>query len=35
MTYANERVVFGRPIGMNQGVAFPLAERSPAWTRPR
>jgi len=24
--YANERVVFDRPIGMNQGVAFPLAE---------
>jgi acyl-CoA dehydrogenase len=24
--YANERVVFGRPIGKNQGVAFPLAE---------
>ena len=24
--YANERVVFGRPIGMNQGLAFPLAE---------
>jgi acyl-CoA dehydrogenase len=24
--YANERVVFGRPIGMNQGIAFPLAE---------
>jgi acyl-CoA dehydrogenase len=24
--YAKERVVFGRPIGMNQGVAFPLAE---------
>lgn len=23
--YANERVVFGRPIGQNQGVAFPLA----------
>ncbi len=23
--YANERVVFGRPIGMNQGVQFPLA----------
>ncbi len=23
--YARERVVFGRPIGMNQGVAFPLA----------
>ena len=24
--YAGERVVFGRPIGQNQGVAFPLAE---------
>jgi acyl-CoA dehydrogenase len=24
--YANSRVVFGRPIGQNQGVAFPLAE---------
>ncbi len=24
--YANERVVFGRPIGQNQGVAFPLGE---------
>jgi acyl-CoA dehydrogenase len=24
--YANERIVFDRPIGMNQGVAFPLAE---------
>ncbi len=24
--YANERVIFGRPIGMNQGIAFPLAE---------
>ena len=24
--YANERVVFNRPIGKNQGVAFPLAE---------
>ena len=23
--HANERVVFGRPIGQNQGVAFPLA----------
>jgi len=23
--YANDRVVFGRPIGANQGVAFPLA----------
>src|SRR5262245_462556 len=26
VAYANERVVFGRPIGQNQGVAFPLAE---------
>lgn len=24
--YANERRVFGRPIGQNQGIAFPLAE---------
>ncbi len=24
--YANERVVFGRPIGKNQGIAFPLAQ---------
>ncbi len=24
--YANERVVFGRPIGQNQGVQFPLAD---------
>jgi alkylation response protein AidB-like acyl-CoA dehydrogenase len=24
--YAKERVVFGRPIGMNQGVQFPIAE---------
>ena len=24
--YANDRVVFGRPIGMNQGLAFPLAQ---------
>ena len=23
--YANERHVFGRPIGMNQGVQFPIA----------
>jgi acyl-CoA dehydrogenase len=23
--YANDRVVFGRPIGMNQGVQFPIA----------
>ncbi|MCS5498243.1 acyl-CoA/acyl-ACP dehydrogenase [Cnuibacter physcomitrellae] len=25
-TYARERVVFGRPIGMNQGIQHPLAE---------
>lgn len=24
--YANERIVFGRPIGQNQGVQFPLAD---------
>ena len=26
VAYASERVVFGRPIGQNQGIAFPLAE---------
>jgi acyl-CoA dehydrogenase len=26
VAYANERTVFGRPIGQNQGIAFPLAE---------
>lgn len=26
VAYAEERVVFGRPIGQNQGVQFPLAE---------
>ena len=26
VTYARERVVFGREIGRNQGIAFPLAE---------
>jgi acyl-CoA dehydrogenase len=26
VAYANQRVVFGRPIGQNQGIAFPLAE---------
>ncbi|RJG23478.1 acyl-CoA dehydrogenase family protein [Massilia cavernae] len=25
--YARERIVFGRPIGQNQGIAHPLAER--------
>jgi len=27
VSYANEREVFGRPIGKNQGISFPLAER--------
>ena len=26
VNYVNERVVFGRPIGQNQGVQFPIAE---------
>ena len=26
VNYGKERVVFGRPIGQNQGIAFPLAE---------
>lgn len=26
VVYGNERVVFGRPIGQNQGIAFPLAD---------
>jgi len=26
VAYASDRVVFGRPIGANQGIAFPLAE---------
>ncbi len=26
VAYANDRVVFNRPIGMNQGVSFPLGE---------
>ena len=26
VSYANERVVFGRPIGKNQGISFPLAD---------
>jgi alkylation response protein AidB-like acyl-CoA dehydrogenase len=26
VSYANQRVVFGRPIGANQGVQFPLAQ---------
>ena len=26
VAYGNERVVFGRPIGMNQGLQFPLAD---------
>jgi acyl-CoA dehydrogenase len=26
VAYANDRIVYGRPIGKNQGIAFPLAE---------
>ena len=26
VAYGNERVVFGRPVGQNQGLAFPLAD---------
>jgi acyl-CoA dehydrogenase len=26
VAYGNERVVFGRPVGMNQGLQFPLAD---------
>lgn len=26
VAYGNERIVFGRPIGQNQGLAFPLAD---------
>jgi len=26
VAYAKERVVFGRPIGQNQGISFPLAQ---------
>ena len=26
VSYANERVVFGRPIGQNQAIQFPIAE---------
>jgi acyl-CoA dehydrogenase len=26
VAYANQRVVYGRPIGQNQGIAFPLAD---------
>ena len=26
VSYANERIVFGRPIGQNQGIQFPIAE---------
>lgn len=32
--YGNEREVFGRPIGMNQGLQFPLADSSPGSTPP-
>jgi acyl-CoA dehydrogenase len=26
VAYGRERVVFGRPIGTNQGISFPLAD---------
>jgi len=26
VSYANQRVVFGRPVGQNQGIQFPIAE---------
>ena len=37
--YAKDRVVFGRPIGANQGISFPLAEAHarlalPSWRPP-
>jgi acyl-CoA dehydrogenase len=31
VNYAKERVVFGRPIGKNQGVAFPIARAYAQW----
>lgn len=39
VSYANERHVFNRPIGMNQGVQFPIADaymkvRGRAYARP-
>ena len=33
VAYGKERVVFGRPIGMNQGLQFPLADARSSWTR--
>ncbi|MFV0244346.1 MAG: acyl-CoA dehydrogenase family protein [Qingshengfaniella sp.] len=30
-TYANERTVFGKPIGANQGVQFPIAQAYSEW----
>ncbi len=32
--YASERVVFGRPIGANQGVQFPIAQAHARSRRP-
>ena len=31
--YANERVVFDRPIGKNQGIQFPSPARTPTFAR--
>jgi acyl-CoA dehydrogenase len=35
VSYAKERVVFDRPIGKNQGIAFPLAEAYAKLRAPR
>jgi len=32
--YARERIVFGRPIGQNQGVQFPIARPMRRCARP-
>jgi acyl-CoA dehydrogenase len=31
VAYANERVVFGKPIGQNQGIQFPIARAHAEW----
>jgi acyl-CoA dehydrogenase len=35
VAYAKERVLFGRPIGQNQGVQFPIARPTPRCAPPR
>jgi alkylation response protein AidB-like acyl-CoA dehydrogenase len=32
--YAKERTVFGRPIGQNQGIQFPIANPTPTCAPP-